>query len=537
MGAVDHAHPMPDDEFAQKSKDDAGRAASTVDQPDAPVLSLDGARKRREEAIAQKAREIVQDLTLTGSYLRFSLERAEYFARLDEIADAPDEQEIPSPNEGISEYEKDLLIAISVARMNQTDATDDQKNGQEAHIREVGEKATAAAKADPNPVDLALVQTQAYLHDCDKFCPMMRKGAAGVEVMLSNGKSVSSYEEARGQSTTIKTNSNLIGHNADSALTAILILGRLHPTMPRSRVLRVGKGILTHSDDEFPDELGLIRGELVERRNGYEVYFVFGSLYVRSRMDRTILKSLEANILRSNDMIVGVWVGSYIKYLEQHVNNPTLVDEDTETMEDREWTRLQAAVQTCFETSANNYFKAPHAITRELFGKELLAGAQAYREWFRRFTSVQKKQGGEFEYSTDLLQRPDAEEIKAAMETINAAVNYEEGRDRAPIVDAYKLLLKKAEEYTQQIKSQMEAKQSGSFTQKYYKEFLDEHGVLLEDEQQYWSTKFDPKKVPPTTAPEKVEQEQVVRQRKKDWKLKNTARLQQAIEKEIKKEV
>ncbi|GEM_PF-6559774 len=149
-----------------------------------------------------------------------------------------------------------------------------------------------------------------------------------------------------------------------------------------------------------------------------------------------------------------------------------------------------------------------------MFGKESLARAQAFREWFRRYTSS-KLPDGTTEYSKDLLQLPDAGQIQHVIELVNSG-DYSTPDSRKEIVAAYGLLLQKAGEYADTKQSQMDSNQSGSFTQKYYREFLDEHSVLLEDEQGYWSNKFDTKK-------------EDIRGRKKSWKENNTLRLQEAI--------
>lgn len=341
MGVPDRANSLSENDDSKQQAE-----MSTADYPVGSITSLDDVRKRREESIAQKAREMVEDLKLLGSYLERSLPQEQYLERLDEIADAPDEESSDMTKEGIATQERDLLIAISVARMNQADAAETAKEEQKAHLVDVYDKVTAAAKADPHPIDLKALQRAALLHDCGKFCPMMRKDkdTGRIDVVL-NDKGIP------------KADSDLWGHNAHSALEALSILERLDPPLSRADALKVAKAILTHSDEEFPDEFALVKGVLLERRNGYEVYNMFGTLFARSRSDKKILKGLIALILHASDMIVGVGTGSYNKYLEQHVNNPQLVVEDTETMQDRGWTRLQAAMQTCFETSANNFLK------------------------------------------------------------------------------------------------------------------------------------------------------------------------------------
>lgn len=510
MPAVDLSQPVPDDNSLKLPF--IPPIHETVDHPIATITSLDDARKRHEQQIKQKAHEMVEDLKFTGSYLELSLDREAYFARLDEIADAPDEEPTDTSKEGITTQEIDLLIAISVARMNQADASVESKNEQKAHLEDVYAKVTAAAKAEEHPVDLKRLQRSALLHDCGKFCPTMKKGDTGIEVVLSD-------DPAKKEKNIPKANPDLWGHNAHSALEALSILERLDPPIARAEALKIAKAILTHSDEEFPDEFALIKGVFVEKRNNYQAYNMFGTLFIRSRTDESKSKSREAQILHAADMIVGVGTGSYKKYLEQHVNNGQLVAEDTETMQDRGWTRLQSAVQTCFETSANNYFKAPHKITREMFGRESLANAQAYREWFRRFTLVDQQSDGSVQYSKDLLQLPDAQAIQEAITLVNTG-DYTNPDTRKQIVASYTLLLAEAEQYAQSQKAKMDDEHKGSFTQQYYRQFLDEHSVVLEDEQQYWTQKFDT---------QKIDSERMVRTRKKEWKLNNTSRLQEAI--------
>ncbi|MBI5134856.1 hypothetical protein HZA86_01295 [Candidatus Uhrbacteria bacterium] len=486
--------------------------------PMGPPISLDDARRRRDAEIAATANEFVEDLTLTGSYLELSLDQEAYLVTLDEIAEAPENPEEGRSKEGVSEYEHDLLIAISVARMNQADASEVAKQEQRQHLDDVYQIVTAAAKMETSPVDLKGVQRRALLHDCGKLCPMMKKNQStgAVEIVLSD-------DPAKKEKNIPKNNPDLWGHNAHSALEAVRALREFYPASPTVEALSVGKGILTHSDDEFPDEFALIKGRFVERRKNYDVYNVFGTLFVRSRAELQNQKSIEDNMFHAADMIVGVGTGSYSKYLEQHVNNPSIVDEDTETMNDRGWTRLQAAVQTCFETSANNFFKAPHAVTREHFGKEALAEAEAYREWFRLYTSnIESRQ---------LNDHPHAAEIKNAINTINNG-DYSTPAGRKEIPAAYVYLLSQAKEYAQATKEKLNRKAEGLFARQYCQQFVEEHSVLLDDEQQYWSNKFTVDAVPATVTPEKGEEERAMRKRKKEWKLKNIARLQQAIREE-----
>lgn len=424
-----------------------------IEWPDRNFKGLKGKSKITDLAQVRLER-LIPPKEETGAYLE-ALDEEKYVALLEAIANYEPENEIEDDVEGLSLEEQKLLFQVIKERMNRTDATDGeygQKQMQIDHLEAVHGMVTVGANLlrARNPkikINQRISDMEAILHDSSKFTPAYTVNDQGV------------VEEIPGNvAGKAKTNPDLFGHNAHSAVDALAIAKRFG--LSKDEGIMLAKAILIHSSGEFPDELAQVSVAPEDHSGKLGIYKMKNpppqapTLFVRGEVE-----GVDAKLLHSADLLVGAGTESYIKYLEQHVRNKFIVGADQKTAQARNWPQWQTALKSCFDTSAKNYLEAESEVLCQTFGWQKIAEAQAMREYFDE-------------------EQADPE-VLGCIKDIEG-VDYNDPALAAQAVKAYEKLLALAGKYSS------ERQQEPNFITKYAKKFLERQIIEIEDDAKYW---------------------------------------------------
>ena len=478
----------------QRRNQTSGSEEDATDQEPGSLIDF---KQATRELYEKKARKHLPPPERTGSY-KEALDRTAYVDLLTSIAKTPIES-FHGPIEEISMHEKETLLTISLLRMKETDATPEQIEAQLNHLRDVydmtiqGAYLVMSASLEQHPnnprfVDLKALGRAALLHDTCKFCASFIPG--------ESGNTRPSVVTSAADPAKPRTNPDLFGHNARSAVDSIAILQSIleAESSPSDRAnlhafrqamsVDIGKAahiILCHSTDEFPDELvsslppEMIETLVTDTTRGLTIENVRLTVWKSPFGDVCFVRlppaDIESAIMHSADLLVGAGTESYGKYLIQHVKDPVIAKGDKTTANERKWTIFQAAIKTCFDSSAKNYLYATIPEMRDQLGLERIARAQAYREFFDRTDQL----------PIDITTK---ESTKKLVDRISTA-NVTNPEDQSRAIEAYQQLLGMAETYC------AKREQDPDFTQRYATQFLEEQTIMLENDLSYWQSEYN----------------------------------------------